>query len=691
MRKVYLCVSALLMLLTQFTYAQRTIAGKVVSSADHTPLSGVTVHVKGTRVTTVTGNDGSFSLTTTVPNPMLEVSSIGFVSKSMSAISGSTIALDLDARSLSEIVVTGVGVATSKRKLGISVESISAEKLPQVPNASVDQALVGKVPGALIQSIDGTPGARTQIILRGINTIQGGTKPLILLDGIQVNSDLNQLDLNSIERIEIVQGAASATLYGAQGANGVIQLFSKKGKKGQVNITASTSFSIDKYLNVGNLHKARMHSYKTDASGNVVTGGGAIVALDDYGIYQGVTYQNGAGAFPTAQLNPANIYNKTYDKNLKYYDHFGQVFGTAHSRNHNLNISGGGEKVDYSFGFANNHQESAIRNNGYNDRSNFTTNIGAEIFKGFNLRSTTQLVYTKNTLNPNFQAGRNSIFDMLNAAPFYDLTKRLPDGTLPYYLGADNGIHSVNGNNTNFYFDYVEGKETTIDVIQNLQANYTVNRFLDLEAKYGINYTRDDANWIWKDQSQNVNVQYDGWASQYNGTDANGEIDNFNSKNTLQNFLASAFIKTDFQKDFHSQLPIITSTQLSYDYRKNVFNNYITYGQHLQPYPIYNLNQTASQHIVTDFTRPFVTFGFLVNQKVDVGEFGGFSVGVRSDYSSAFGRGSKPATFPRGDAYLRLSSFNFWKNSLSNTIREMKIRTAYGKAGIQPGAFDRYR
>ncbi|MEJ7673229.1 MAG: hypothetical protein WKF59_11065 [Chitinophagaceae bacterium] len=67
----------------------------------------------------------------------------------------------------------------------------------------------------------------------------------------------------------------------------------------------------------------------------------------------------------------------------------------------------------------------------------FSTNIGAELFKGFKVRSITELIYTKNTLNPLFSAGRNSIFEMLNTAPFDDLNQRLPDSTLPYYLGND--------------------------------------------------------------------------------------------------------------------------------------------------------------------------------------------------------------------------------------------------------------
>lgn len=693
MRK-FLTLFTVLMLSAALAFTQNRVVTGTVTDDKGTPIEGASVRVKGARTGTAADVNGNFSIS--VPaNATLVFSGIGITTREIAVGNQSVVNLSL-ARTGTELtevmVVTGVGTATSKKKIGISVESIAGNKLPPVPTASIDQALVGKIPGAQIQSIDGTPGARTDIKLRGINSIQGGTKPLILLDGLEVYStDINSLNLTNIDRIEVVQGAASATLYGAQGANGVIQLFSKRGKKGQVNINLSTSYGIDKYINEGDVHKARLHSYLTNANGEVVSSAGVVAKLDPNGIYQEPRFAFSAGAFPSAQLNPNNIYNKAYDKNLKYYDHFDQLFVNGFTRNNSLNISGGGDRIDYSFGLSNNHQSSAIRNNGYVDRSNFTTNIGAELFKGFKLRSLTELVYTKNTLNPFFSAGRNSVFEMLNTSPFYDLNQRLPDGTLPFYLGNDISTHSVNGYNPNYYFDYVQGRDYTTDIIQNLQASYAVNRFLDLDVKYGINHTRQDVNWLFKDQSQNVNVQYEqDWASQYNGDDPNGEIDNFNYKTTFQNFIASAFIKTDFQRDFNIKLPITTSTQIAYDYRKRKFSDYTTYGKHLQPYAVYNLSQTATQAVARDYVEPFVTYGYLVNQKVDVGDFGGFSVGLRSDFSSAFGRGATSATFPRADAYIRPSSFNFWKNGVDKVITEFKLRGAYGEAGIQPGAFDRY-
>src|SRR5258708_35763536 len=174
------------------------------------------------------------------------MSAIGFEAKEVRGGTSPVLngQLSTDSKSLSEVVVTGVGTATSKRKLGIAVESVSSDKLPAAPTASIDQARIGKLPEAQKSSISGNPGDPVNIVLRGINTVQGGTKPLILVDGVEVRAtDINSLDLSNIERDEVVNGAASSTMYGAQGANGVIQIITKKGKKGgtQINFSSANS------------------------------------------------------------------------------------------------------------------------------------------------------------------------------------------------------------------------------------------------------------------------------------------------------------------------------------------------------------------------------------------------------------------------------------------------------------------
>ena len=683
-----------------------TLTGKIVDDKGM-GISGASVLEKGTKNGVNAGVDGDFSIKVKT-GATLFITALGYENKQVTASSSNLlIQLTTDVKSLNEVVVTGTGVATSRKKIGISVESISSDKLPAAPTASIDQALVGKIAGAQISSVDGTPGAKTNILLRGINTISNGTHPMILFDGVELGTtDISTLDMNSIERVEVVQGAAAASIYGAQGANGVIQLFSKKGKAGaKTNIDFSSSYAVSSLINQGDVHKARFHSYKTDASNNVIDAAGNIIQLSAAGTYSGVTWANSAGSFVSAMGNPKNIMNKPYGQNLKYYDQYAQLFQSAPAINNSLSISGANGKSDYALGFSNFHQESNIRWNGYVDRSNFTSNVGTELVKGLKFRSITQVAYTKSTLNPAFGVGgfnsttllTNGLYYLNNITPFYDLTQTLADGvSFPKRLTT--GTVSVNGDNPFYRLSNEIGLGKTIDIFQNLQLDYKLNHFVELDAKYGINYEKQSQVNIFKNQTQNPNVQrFNSFVGSFNTNDASGEYDNFDYATTSQNLLLTTYIKTDFQKDFHSKLPITTNTQLSYDFRKRTFNQLLTYGIGLPLYPIYNMNQTASQGVVAgagnlagNYQETFVTYGFLVNQKVDFGEIGGITGGFRTDYSSAFGKGSTPFTFPRGDAYFRPSSFDFWKNSsIANAIPEWKIRAAYGEAGIQPGAFDR--
>src|SRR5258706_1618021 len=202
MRKLKLLLLGGLLLSTQLLLAQtREITGKVID-ASGAAIPGATIKVKGQKGGTIASYDGSFKVNA-ASNAVLVITAVGYEEKEMNIGNNTTIAAQLlqDTRAMSEVVVTGTGVATSKRKLGISVESISGDKLPLVPAASLDQAIIGKVPGAQISSVSGNPGDKVNIVLRGINTVQGGTRPLILLDGVEMPLDnFNTVDIGQVER-----------------------------------------------------------------------------------------------------------------------------------------------------------------------------------------------------------------------------------------------------------------------------------------------------------------------------------------------------------------------------------------------------------------------------------------------------------------------------------------------------------
>ncbi|MBS1563208.1 MAG: SusC/RagA family TonB-linked outer membrane protein, partial [Bacteroidetes bacterium] len=375
-----------------------------------------------------------------------------------------------------------------------------------------------------------------------------------------------------------------------------------------------------------------------------------------------------------------------FNANLKFYDHFKQMFTSAMNANTSVTISGGAGKTDFAITASNSYQETVWRNNGNLKRTNFTSNIGTELFKGFKIRSITQLVYQKNNFNPYFTSGPNALYQLENSSPFFDFNWKDANGDYAYRLNAS--PVSVNGANPFYYTEYSFGTDQTIDIIQSIQASYKINKFLDIDAKYGINYEKEDINQVYKNQSTNINAV--SRAAFIGGFSSNkGGILNYAYNTTFQNALTTLNLHFDLQKDFHLKIPITSTTLAGYDYRKNLYKQYNTSGDGLQAYPIYNMSQTGTTSVTSDLVRPFVTFGTFINEALDYGSLVGIKGGFRSDFSSAFGRGSNSQTFYNANAYFNMAQLNIWDN-IRGAIPLLKLRGGYGEAGIQPGAFDRY-
>jgi TonB-linked SusC/RagA family outer membrane protein len=693
MKRIYVMRIMLLscLMITSVAWAQeRAVSGKITSIEDGSVIPGVNVVLKGTTNGTTTDAQGAYRLNVPSSGGILVFSFIGLKGEEIS-IGDRTIvdvALGLDVMQLSEIVVTGTGVATEKRKLAIAVESVSADKLPAAPTASIDQALVGKIAGAQISSIDGTPGGNINILLRGVNSINRGTSPMIMIDGVQMGAtSLNAIDLNTIDRVEVIQGAAAATIYGAQGANGVIQLFTKKGKSGKMNVDISSGISSNELINSGNLRQAQLHNFATNpTTGSLVDGSGSDILFDP----NTMTYS--ANVVYNA-LDPTGKANKPYAGNQQFQDYFKTYLVKANTYNNSISLSGGKDKSDYSISLSNNHQQSNFKGDGYNDRTNITTNLGFEIVKGLELRSITQMVYTKNTINYfNTQGygGGGVIFRLLNSRPFADYEQTDADGNYGLNYG---GAVGANATSPNYRYQMAKRADNKVDILQSFAATYKFPKFVEVNAKYGLNYqTEEDKNTV-RNQSQvkNAIAASSNFTSIYNGSNE-GEITTFAYKTVFQNFVASAIGVVDFDKDLGLGIPIKSTTQATFDYRKSEYSQNYTYALNLPLFTPSNASQANTWKVVSDFKRPFVTYGYLVNQRFEIGDYAGVSAGFRSDYSSAFGAGSKPFTFPRADAYFRISGLDFWDNTgLSKTIVEWKLRSAWGKAGIQPKPFDRYQ
>jgi TonB-linked SusC/RagA family outer membrane protein len=647
---------------------EHVVSGKVTAADDGSALPGVNVVLKGTSFGTVTNAEGTYRLTLPSSGGILVFSFIGLQTQEVPVSGQSTIdtKLTMDVTQLSEVVVTGVGVATDKRKLAISVESVSGDKLPPIPNASIDQALVGKIAGAQIMSASGNPGAPVSIQLRGINTLSGGTQPLIMVDGVEMRStSLNSLDLNNVERIEVVQGASAATIYGAQGANGVIQIFTKKGRQGPIRIDASARTSVDQVINIGNMHQPLNHSFTTDLSGNILDNNGALLTQDELGLWGQANWENGPGA-----LN-----NKPYTGNVKYHDHLDQTFRSVKTSNYSVSLSGGKETSDYAFTFSKLVQESVVQ--GTLDRNNFTTNIGVDLFKNLKFRSITQLVYTDNSVNP-YYVNSAPISSAMYTYPFADLEYKDTDGNYTYTFGGA----GANNNNPLYFFQYQAFDNKVIDIIPTLNLHYTANKIFELDYKIGLNYSVNNFARNTQNQEGNAssvaNNSFIGESLSGGFTKSKTDVFNLNS-------LITGVAKVDFAKDLGMNFPLVSTTQVAFDWRKSSFHRGYSIFTGLPSYSnIDDINGAqSSSNSSIEYEDLFITYGYLVNQRFEYKDLAGISGGFRSDYSSTYGDAKSPFTFPRGDAFLRLSKMSFW-SGLAGAIPEFKLRAAYGEAGIQP-------
>ena len=246
--------------------ATGTVSGRITDASIGRGLPEVQVTITGTRIGTVTGANGEYTLTgVPVGSRTVIARRIGYqpTTRVVDVVSGATatadVALNVSAVNLSEVVVTGTGTATEKRKVGTSIATVDSALISRAQAVTVDQAMQGKIPGAQITQNSGSPGGGgISVRLRGVNSFISGSDPLYIVDGVIVDNQSGQLadlgtrsnpqnrlaDLNpaDIERMEIIRGAAAAALYGSRANNGVVQIFTKHGNIGRPRFTASTRY-----------------------------------------------------------------------------------------------------------------------------------------------------------------------------------------------------------------------------------------------------------------------------------------------------------------------------------------------------------------------------------------------------------------------------------------------------------------
>jgi TonB-linked SusC/RagA family outer membrane protein len=306
-------------------YAQeRNVTGIVSDAATGEPLPGVNVVLKGTTIGTTTGVDGDFSLNVPDESTILIFSFIGYIDEAIVAGDRSVInvALMPDIMSLEEFVVVGYGTQKKVNLTG-SVVTVDGDELSAKPVMTASMALQGVASGVTVTQSSGKPGGDGGTIrIRGIGTL-GNSNPLVLIDGVE--GDLNGVDANDIESISVLKDAASAAIYGSRAANGVILIATKRANQGDVKVNYKSYVGWQEFTGLPKYVSGYDYMIKNNEA--MINAGKTPVWTDDY-IQQ---YQSNSG-----------LYSKEYP-DVSWQDLF--YSGSGLQQHHNVNVSGGGEKL----------------------------------------------------------------------------------------------------------------------------------------------------------------------------------------------------------------------------------------------------------------------------------------------------------------------------------------------------------
>ncbi len=326
-----------------------TVSGTVYASGSEVPFSNVTVLVKGTTTGTYTGDDGRFVVLVPDLNTSLIFSYVGYttVEVPLNGSSNITVILQEEDSYLDEVVVVGYG-SQRKRDITASIASVDEQEIQEIPVASTLQALQGRVAGVDIQSAGGRPGQAANILIRGRRSINASNDPLFVVDGIPLTDGGTAFDINprDIESVEILKDAASTSIYGSRGANGVILITTKRGTDEVTSVTydgfvgASSVIKQVDMMDGAQFANLKREANRIDANNNA-------------------SY---LGSIPPDNIvfdDPVELESISLGRSTDYQD---LVLQNGLTMNHQLGVSGGNEKTQFLIS-ANYYDEEGIIEN----------------------------------------------------------------------------------------------------------------------------------------------------------------------------------------------------------------------------------------------------------------------------------------------------------------------------------------
>lgn len=656
MRKLLLMCFALFF--TFCLHAQdRVVKGNVKSNEENgSPLPGTTVVLKGTSSGTATDADGNFSISVP-PDGILVFNFLGFKPQEVLVGNQSVInvSLELDEQQLAEVLVVGYGTQAKKEFTGAATR-IKAGDIQDIPVQSFDQALTGRAAGVQISMPNGVLNNAPVIRVRGVNSITQSSYPLFVIDGIPVtagdnlgtatvpNNPLADINPTDIESIDVLKDAASTSIYGSRGANGVILVTTKRGKEGKAKVTYDGWVGWTKAVRLPDLLGAEQYmEIKNEARRNA----GQADAF-----------------FPSYNADGSLVDTKWYD----------YMFQTAVSHNHALSISGGSAKTSYFFSTNFSRQEGFLVSNEF-DRQGMRFNVDHELNKWIKLKAGINYTNSENR-SPNSGSLDGNAQGIVGAARMaYTLAPNVPaynaDGT-PALNMADANATIGNGANTvvSVYYNPL----TLFPLFKNKSMNDRIlaNGGVILTPLKGFTFTSNYS----VDRLRVDNVSSAAPLPGSSGYSTKGSVSN----------ITGIFNNTDF------------SNTLQYETRLGEHHITALVGSDVQKFDTDRWGANVQQAADTYFTNYQGTWGQisatgnLLTNKSFLSYFGRFNydfssryfltVNYRKDGNSSLGKDRKWGDFGGVSGGWTVSEEGFYKDlALANTLTSLKLRASWGRVG----------
>ncbi|SDF16299.1 TonB-linked outer membrane protein, SusC/RagA family [Dyadobacter soli] len=618
----------------------KTITGKVVDEKNN-PLPGVSVVVKGTTIGSITGTDGTYSLSVADNAATLAFSFIGYTSQEITIGNQSNIQVTLlpSSEELTEVVVVGYGTQSSAAVTG-AVSNIQAKDLIRTPSIGTADALVGRVQGITARKADARPGAATTIQIRNMGT------PLFVIDGVPSDvGSFNNLGQNDIESVSILKDA-SAAIYGLRAANGVVLVTTKRGKAGD-----GTKISLSGYYGLQNFTR-----YPKPANAYQHMRG-----LVESDVNQGRT-----PSITPAELEKWRVGTEKGYQSFNYYDmvmrpNVPQYFGNA-------SVQGGSEKMNYFLSISHLNQDALIRDYNFK-RTNIQANLESSLTKG--LKVGTQI---SGRIENRFQIGVPGLDDYFN--PFLSIftmwpTERPYANDNPAYI---NQTHNVNVNPATYKRDvtgYID--EVWRNVKGNFYAEYDFKFGLKAKGTYSYAFTNFDFDGF---EYTYDAYTYDQKTDTYNVVPGGGNQNPWRERRKRNIVDRFAQFQLSYAKAFGNH---DISAVAAYERSDNV-NTYLVVHT-VPPNNYIPLMSFANQDILIDEWSTEARAGYVGRINYDFKQKYLLELVGRYDGSFLYAPGKRYGFFPGVSAGWRISEEGFFKGKLENVFSSLKLRASYGRTG----------